>query len=387
MSLLAAVWLSLPLATGAYAVTWSLPIAVAAYPRSSGGIATLNDAIVIAVDGWGAVRRSTDGGMTWGDWDQLALLDAGHRALYADIAGSGDNVDVVWEQFRTDNLGSGHIRYARSTDGGETYADSTRLSDAIYLYDLAVVRGPGGMVAVIWIEDDLDQSSDVVMRVSADGGATFGPRRLVWEHVDAFEVSAAVGDGVIYAGFVQPYSGANWSGSVEPGLHVRRSLDNGDSWGQSMLIGGRSGPYCGSLIDMTAEGDRAFVGFTRRSRPGFHPSCTPSYRGTSDKGSSWDIRGKLARPAWTGDGPMVSLDDGVVRAIFNRCTSGSDCAPALFYRESADGIDWTPKQQLTNGGEAYPADIAVQGSSVLALYGYYDDPTGTDESRLLIGTP
>jgi hypothetical protein len=81
------------------------------------------------------------------------------------------------------------------------------------------------------------------------------------------------------------------------------------------------------------------------------------------------------------------LDAGVVRAIYNRCNSGSGCAPSLYYRESADGISWTPKQRLTFAGEAYPADVAFQGGHVLALYGYYDDSTGTDQTRVLIGSP
>jgi hypothetical protein len=326
------------------AAAWTGPITVTNYPKYSTGLTALDDDVVVAADGWGAVRRSADGGLTWGKWKQLADRSGDNGALYTDITGRGSSVDVVWEQYTAGTLGSGRVSYARSTDGGVTYSSPRTISSDIYLYSLQVARGPGGVVAVIWIEDDSDNAADIVMRVSTNGGATFGPRRVVWNHVDAFEVSAAVGDGVIHAGFVQPYSGGNYTGNSVPGLHVRRSVDQGGTWNKSARIGGAPGTYCGPFIDMTAEGERAFVGFTTRSRPGYHPACVPAYRGTSDKGQTWDIRGRLTWPSWGGAGPVMSLDHGVVRAIYTRCKGSFDCEPSLFYKQSVDGMDWSTRR-------------------------------------------
>jgi len=103
-------------------------------------------------------------------------------------------VHLTWTQ----NLGkpmTGHIRYARSTDGGRTFSPSVILNDdrqiISHRFDALAVDGEG-RVAVAWLDargrsartQNKSPQTDVGVyaALSDDGGATFGRNRRVADH-------------------------------------------------------------------------------------------------------------------------------------------------------------------------------------------------------------
>ena len=108
--------------------------------------------------------------------------------------GADGIVHVTWTQ----NLGkpmTGHIRYARSTDGGKSFSPPATLNDdrqvISHRFDALAVDGRGG-VAVAWLDArgrsgrtaNKSPQTDVGVyaALSQDGGASFAPNRRVAEH-------------------------------------------------------------------------------------------------------------------------------------------------------------------------------------------------------------
>ena len=126
------------------------------------------------------VARSSDRGATWSapvrahadDWVFDACPDAG-PALAVDDSG---RVHVAWW---TGLEGKAGVYYARSADGARTFGAPTSLGVARYSRPAHVQLAlGGGTVAAAW-DDGTRQIPQVVVRLSRDGGDSFGPAEPV----------------------------------------------------------------------------------------------------------------------------------------------------------------------------------------------------------------
>ena len=122
------------------------------------------------------VARSADGGETW-DQPVAAQTDGWvfdgcpHAGPALQVDGEG-RVHVAWW---TGKEGAAGVFYARSDDGGRTFSPATPLGVARFSRPAHVqlALGEGGRVVAAW-DDGTRKTPQVVVRVSDDGGATFG---------------------------------------------------------------------------------------------------------------------------------------------------------------------------------------------------------------------
>ncbi|WIM04849.1 MAG: glycoside hydrolase [Candidatus Nitricoxidivorans perseverans] len=144
------------------------------------------------------VSRSEDGGASF---VSPAAVTPTPEAVTADaenrpkIAAAPDGaVHLTWTQ----NLGqkmTGHIRYARSLDGGRTFSPPVILNDdrqvISHRFDALAIDGRGG-VAAVWLDARARDGKapkgspqtqvGIYAAVSRDGGASFGLNRKVADH-------------------------------------------------------------------------------------------------------------------------------------------------------------------------------------------------------------
>jgi hypothetical protein len=323
-STFAALGMALVVSGAALAASWSAPDKLS----SSGwvfqaDVATMSamNAVAAYVESDGSegseevwLRRTTDGGVTWG----APLLVAAHGQSPA-VAAKGMNVDLVW------NALNGRVRYARSTDGGQTFGPARFLSPlGRFAWRPAVARGPGGIVAAIY--EDV-QNGNVAVRVSTDGGMTFAPADILTGSGGEAGLAVAIGDGVIYAA----YSVGSSS------LRVKRSLNNGETWSDAARI---TNNLMEDGISLTAAGTHAYVAYTG---PNDFPNFSQvRYRRTVDRGAHWSSPMPLASDEWTTSDPDLGFAGGAVHATFTRCVTDIDYCYAYWvvYRRSTNGLTW-----------------------------------------------
>jgi hypothetical protein len=144
-------------------------------------------AATLGISTAGAIKvqmyRSADRGATWTFAGTVSTGTNNDKELiWVDPHSSSphrDNVYVAW-----DVPGAG-MRFARSTDGGTTWSAVASLStdQAIGAH---LTTGPAGELYVAWPDVG---SRQIQVRKSTDGGATFGPVRVIATTTNAYEVS------------------------------------------------------------------------------------------------------------------------------------------------------------------------------------------------------
>ncbi|MFL6233996.1 MAG: sialidase family protein, partial [Thermoanaerobaculia bacterium] len=139
------------------------------------------------------LRRSDDGGATWGPGVPLGA------GASPSVAASGPRVRVVWSDRRE---GEAEVYTRGSADAAATWDSETRLSEAPYESWVPTVELAGERAFVGWV-DYRDGNEEEYFRVSRDGGATWGPPlRLTASPADSWAPSiAATGDALRLAWF------------------------------------------------------------------------------------------------------------------------------------------------------------------------------------------
>ena len=93
----------------------------------------------------------------------------------APVAIYGDNVYVVWWTDMGTSNNNGELMFRASNDGGRTFGDKINLSNSSNTDSIDTeIAAEGANVVVTWWEAN-QTSIEPFMRVSNDGGATFGP--------------------------------------------------------------------------------------------------------------------------------------------------------------------------------------------------------------------
>ena len=187
-----------------------------------------------------AIGVSRDVGETW-RWQVIDATRFDDRP-WVKVAPDG-TVHAIW------NDGSG-VRHMTSRDGGATWQDRPRISDAGGSSHLAI--GPRGELAARIAPlsasgNRFDKAADL-LRVSTDGGATWTtrtvPGRPVWSEGDLsrwVEPLAWDARGVLYAAWTEDST-----------VYVGRSTDQGATWTNWIIARGADAAYYPFLI---ARGD------------------------------------------------------------------------------------------------------------------------------------
>jgi ABC-type branched-subunit amino acid transport system ATPase component len=251
------------------------------------------------------------------------------------------------------------IRYARSIDSGATFGTSRALSPADRSVTRPVVaHGPKGVVGVLW--EDADDGR-IRVRISKDHGATFGPIREIGFSGADLESEMGIGTGVIHVAYV--------AGSQ---LRLRRSLDGGATWKPHVVLSRRVARF---PISIAVDGTMAVVGYTERyAVTGFD---RVRYRRTEDRGSTWTAARSVAVDTWYTNSLHVALHDGTLHAAFSRCFQDAELCvqPRVQYRSSTDGVSWSAAARVSPDGtyEAIADGIAVAGSILVTYTSYIPD--------------
>ena len=354
-----AVVLSLVLASQAFAATWAPRIRL----TTSGiafaeGLVTLDSSTAVALYNDPElsrvfVRRTTNSGLNWAA--RVRVNPNNTYGWFPAIAGRGTSVDVVWAEEQLDD--EFLVRYRRSLDGGLTFVPSIALTPpaANFFAAPAIGRGPGDIVAVAWNEAP---SNTIRVRVSTDGGASFGAPLTLANETATYEMppAVAVGNGVIYVAYF----------ISDASVRLRRSIDGGATWKPAVTIGNNGSVDNLQALSLVEQGSRAYVAFAAASAT----QEWTRYRRTTDKGANWSSVINLSPPSANPSlVPELALNSGVLHAAYEQCGVPNCNTSAVFYRRSTNGTTWSAAEKVSHNAAdwAFPGGVGFAGR-IIVLY-------------------
>jgi hypothetical protein len=181
------------------------------------------------------IRRSVDGGVTWAD-RQLVAPGVTGPPTYNDDAGPqvalGPGGKIYLAYVQPDDAGQLRLWFIRSLDAGATFSTPDALSDGTAAAGNATLTvGASGAIHVAWEEGVVSSSAaaSIVYRRSLDGGATFSPAQSLSADVPSVGVRGPritePSPGLVIAAF------RNDPTATASDIVVRTSRDGGASFG------------------------------------------------------------------------------------------------------------------------------------------------------------
>jgi len=340
-------------------------------------------------------NRSSDGGATWLS-PSLPLntpTSGAHASSDVDrisIAADGDRICVVWEE---DSLagagGAEEIWFTRSTDAGATWTAPRIVTSTTTIVDAddpkVAVRGSNVVIGFI---DDGGWDDDVYALGSTDFGTTF--TKVLVESATTGDVDdpQLAMDGDLVALVWQDAD----AGGASDGLHGVVSQDGGRTWRAETVLAPRVQATPGARVSWAVVAVRdpdVYVVYTEDSESvagGGPGGLTKLYASVSNsRGGSWTFDVPLdAADGRRDNRPAVAVGDAYVVVCSETGAAGAN---GLGFTYSGDhGATWSPLHAVPGVGPDVDSEDLHEGtyfvtsaSGDLALAGFWDRPTGTNE--------
>ena len=170
------------------------------------------------------IKSSNDNGTTFGS--PVNLSDNFGFSEHPQIAAYDNNVYAIWAD---DTSGNREVLFTRSEDNGMSFEKIENLSNNTsdsFNQEIAVF---GDNVYVVWLDQGEDDNTNILLKASADGGATFGRTVNIGNNAneETFPKVAAY-EGSVYIAWNM--ASDNVDERNNEGLFFVRSLDAGNTF-------------------------------------------------------------------------------------------------------------------------------------------------------------
>ncbi len=254
-------------------------------------------------------KLSTDNGINWGAdirlTKEISLNSIGHPS----IAVYGSNIHIVWIDGRD---GNPEIYYKRTTDGGITWQEDTRLTNNSAASRYPSIAVYGSLVHVVW-EDYRDGKDEVYYKRSIDGGETWSEDiRLTNDVASSFAPSIAVSGSHVHIVW-QDYRNVNME------IYYKRSTDGGTNWGIDTRLSNATGystfpsiAAIGSLVHIVWYDDRDGIYFSEIY-----------YKRSTDGGINWGSETRLTNNPSDSRYPSIACSGSSLHIVWADTRDGN----------------------------------------------------------------
>jgi hypothetical protein len=185
------------------------------------------------------------------------LTNNARDSVYAQVASSGENVYIVWQEnppsgfsSQRDGLINYEIFIKKSVDGGQTFGDEINLSNNPGFSEHPQIAASGNNVYVAWIDNSplvgsssqAEDNKKIMFKKSTDAGSTFA-ETITLSDVQAADSSnlemAAAGNNVYAVWQVTPLPpqfNADQDDVQSAGIFLATSSDNGETFQEAKSL-------------------------------------------------------------------------------------------------------------------------------------------------------
>lgn len=250
-------------------------------------------------------KRSTDGGINWGT--DTRLTNNTSSSWYAAIAVSGMNVHTVWYDFRD---GNAEIYYKRSIDGGTNWGVDTRLTNNTAFSGYPSIAVSGSIVKIVWYENR-DGNGEIYFKRSSDGGITWGEdTRLTNNSAYSLNPTIAISGSNIHVVWIDERDG-NYE------VYYKHSTDGGINWGTDTRLSNN-----GAISVSTSIAVSGLLAHTvwRDNRDGNYEIY---YKRSTNGGLNWEMETRLTNNNANSYEPSVAVSGSFVHLVWEETRDGN----------------------------------------------------------------
>ena len=253
-----------------------------------------------------AVRSAStaDGGASW---SKTTVAGPTSTSRNPDLAASadGNRVLAVWGELQTEDV----LRYAVSTNGGAAWGTPQNLSDPGFSADNPVVAmsADGLDIAAAYVEND-GANSRVLVRTSADGGATWNPPDTLsdpGQNAGQPQVALSADGSHIAIAWIR-------SDGTNQRAQVTVSSNSGTTWSSPETLSEVGLDASTPTIDGSADGQALTLAWQISASPGYRIQS----RSSTNAGGAWSPPTTHSELGSAGNDPDVVVSaDGTSAAI------------------------------------------------------------------------
>ena len=261
-------------------------------------------------------KRSSDGGINWGEEKRLTYDTAYSR--YPSIAVSGSNVHIVWRDYRD---GNDEIYYKRSTDGGINWGADTRLTNNGSSSLSPSIAVTGTFVHVVWM-DVRNGNSEMYYKRSTDGGINWGAdTRLTNNIAGSYKPNIAVFGSLVHIVWEE-----NRDQNSE--IYYKRSTDGGINWGTDTRL--TNAINISIVPSLTVSGSLVHLVWTD-TRDGNREIY---YKRSTDSGLNWETDIRLTINGAYSEYPSIAVSGTLVHIVWSDTRDGNR---EIYYKRNPTG--------------------------------------------------
>lgn len=312
-------------------------------------------------------KRSTDAGQNWEG--SIRLTNNVFLSEAPSVAVSGNFVNVVWFDHRDGNT---EIYYKRSTDAGVNWGADTRMTNNTAQSYFPSIAVSNNNVHIVW-EDYRDGNVEIYYKYSSDGGQIWGTdTRLTNDTSSSEHPSISLSDLNVHVVWYD-----NRNGNSE--IYYKRSTNGGISWGADTRLTNNTDISIHPTI--ASSGSNVHVGW-QEYRDGNPEIYT---KRSTDGGVNWASDTRLTNNSAFSYYPSFAVSGNLVHAVWQDLRDGNW---EIYYKSSLNsGVNWGTDIRLTNNiADSYSPSVAISGFIVHAVWNdnrdanneiyYKRDPTG-----------
>jgi hypothetical protein len=248
-------------------------------------------------------KRSTDGGVTWSEDQQLTTNTS--SSIYPAIAVVGANVYVVWSD---NSVGNYEVYFKRSSDRGLTWKADRRFSNTTGDSGPAAIVVGGANIYVVWC-DNTEGNYEIYFKRSIDGGVSWNTYRRITNNAGrSVYPDIAVDGSNIYVVWED-----NASGNSE--IHFNRSVDGGVTWKTDTRLTTTFGLSYDPAI--AVEGSNIYLVWWES-----HVSFSEIYfKRSNDRGVTWTANKQFTNNAGEAEFPAIAVAGSNIHVFWKQSIS------------------------------------------------------------------